>query len=116
MLSRADVMSDRKLKWGVLTNGAIFRLHYQDARSRSEEFFEFDISRAFDITGAPEPPERAFEPKHLLKLFYLLFSRSAFLPQSWDIEVRSLHHVGSHCCFTRSRWCKCMTTALRMWL
>ena len=52
------------------------------------------MSQALDIAGAPEPPERAFEREHLLKLFYLLFSRSAFLAQAWDSQARSLHHVG----------------------
>ena len=37
-LSRADVASDRAIKWGMLTNGATWRLYWQDARSRSEEF------------------------------------------------------------------------------
>jgi hypothetical protein len=34
-LSRVDVASDRKVKWGMLTNGAVWRLYWQDARSRS---------------------------------------------------------------------------------
>jgi len=38
-LSRADVVSDRAVKWGMLTNGCVWRLYWQDARSRSEEFF-----------------------------------------------------------------------------
>jgi len=38
-LSRADVVSDRAVKWGMLTNGNVWRLYWQDARSRSEEFF-----------------------------------------------------------------------------
>ena len=35
-LSRADVVSERRVKWGVLTNGSVWRLYWQDARSRSE--------------------------------------------------------------------------------
>ena len=31
-LSRVDVASDRAIKWGVLTNGAVCRLYWQDAR------------------------------------------------------------------------------------
>ena len=93
-LSRADVMSDRKLKWGVLTNGVLFRLYYQDARSRSEDFFEVDLSLVFDLPGAPEPPERVVEREHLLKLFFLLFGRAGFRPQPWDQAGRTLHHVG----------------------
>ena len=37
-LSRADIVSDRKIKWGMLSNGAVWRLYWQDARSRAEEF------------------------------------------------------------------------------
>lgn len=95
-LARADVMSERKLKWGVLTNGVLFRLYYQDARSRSEDFFEVDLSLVFDLPGAPEPPERFVEAEHLLKLFYLLFGRAGFAPQSWDVAGRTLHVIGLH--------------------
>ena len=30
-LSRVDVISDRLVKWGILTNGAVWRLYWQDA-------------------------------------------------------------------------------------
>jgi hypothetical protein len=39
-LSRADVVSDQAVKWGMLTNGNVWRLYWQDARSRSEEFLK----------------------------------------------------------------------------
>ena len=38
-LSWVDVASDRAVKWSILTNGAVWRLYWQDARSRAEEFF-----------------------------------------------------------------------------
>ena len=94
-LARADVISERKLKWGVLTNGVLFRLYYQDGRSRSEDFFEVDLSLVFNLPGAPEPPER-FEAQHLLKLFYLFFGRAGFAPQNWDVAERPLHLIGLH--------------------
>ena len=94
-LARADVISERKLKWGVLTNGVLFRLYYQDGRSRSEDFFEVDLSLVFNLPGAPEPPER-FEAQHLLKLFYLFFGRAGFAPQNWDVAERTLHLIGLH--------------------
>ena len=34
-LSRVDVASARAIKWGILTNGAVWRLYWQDARSRA---------------------------------------------------------------------------------
>lgn len=89
-LSHADVVSARAVKWGVLTNGAVWRLYWQDARSRSEEFFEIPLARALGLPGfqreLDEPP-----PAHLLRLFALFFSRAAFLPQPWDDGGRTLH-------------------------
>jgi hypothetical protein len=89
-LSRADVVSDRAVKWGMLTNGAVWRLYWQDARSRAEEFFEIHLAAVLGISGVqPELDEMA--PDHALKLFHLFFHRHAFLPQSWDEGGRTLH-------------------------
>lgn len=89
-LSRADVVSDRAVKWGMLTNGAVWRLYWQDARSRAEEFFEVDVAAALGVTGIP-PELDDIEPGHALRLFYLFFQREAFLPQSWDSDQRTFH-------------------------
>jgi len=89
-LSRADVASDRAVKWGVLTNGNVWRLYWQDARSRSEDFFEVDVAAALGLGGAA-PDTDDIDPAHALRLFYLFFSRQAFLPQSWDSTARSFH-------------------------
>jgi Eco57I restriction-modification methylase len=85
-LSRVDVASDRKVKWGMLTNGAVWRLYWQDARSRSEEFFEVDVAAALSLPGMQAELDD-IEPKHALKLFFMFFHRSAFLPQSWDTSA-----------------------------
>jgi hypothetical protein len=89
-LSRADVMSDRAVKWGVLTNGGTWRLYWQDARSRAEEFFELDVAASLGIPGV-EPDAPIADRNHALKLLLLLFARDAFLPQPWDAEGRSFH-------------------------
>jgi hypothetical protein len=92
-LSRADVASDRAVKWGVLSNGSTWRLYWQDARSRAEEFFEVELAALLGLPGVqteldgPEPEERA----HGLRLFFLLFNRAAFLTQTWDAEGRTFH-------------------------
>ena len=91
-LSRADVMSDRAIKWGMLTNGAVWRLYWQDARSRAEDFFEIDLATLLGLPGA-QPALDDYTPEHGLKLFYLLFGRAAFLPQAWDAEFRSYHAI-----------------------
>ncbi|MDR2366018.1 MAG: hypothetical protein LBD68_09255, partial [Zoogloeaceae bacterium] len=93
-LSRADVVSDGKVKWGILTNGALWRLYWQDARSRSEEFFEIDLAATLGLPGAQRELEAqpdAPEPEHALRLFYLFFRRDAFLPQEWDGANRGFH-------------------------
>jgi len=89
-LSRADVVSDRAVKWGLLTNGNVWRLYWQDARSRSEEFFELDLAAALGIQGVQHEFDE-FAPGHALRLFFLLFNRDSFLPQSWDSANRSFH-------------------------
>ena len=89
-LSRADVVSDRSVKWGVLTNGAVWRLYWQDARSRAEEFFEIDLAVALGVPGVQSELD-TYEPDHALRLFFLLFHRAAFLRQSWDDDGRSFH-------------------------
>lgn len=91
-LSRVDVASDRAIKWGMLTNGAVWRLYWQDARSRAEEFFEVDLAAAMGVQGIQHELDE-IDPTHALKLFYLFFGRKAFLPQQWDSDNRSLHAV-----------------------
>ena len=89
-LSRADVVSDRRVKWGVLTNGAVWRLYWQDARSRAEEFFELNLAVALGVPGAQGDFDDP-APDHALRLFLLFFGRAAFLPQDWDAAGRTLH-------------------------
>ena len=91
-LSRVDVASDRAVKWGMLTNGAVWRLYWQDARSRSEEFLELNIAAALDVSGV-QSEIGAPEAEHTLRLFFLLFGRTAFLPQAWDTGARTLHAI-----------------------
>lgn len=89
-LSRAELASERAVQWGMLTNGNVWRLYWQGARSRSEEFFEVDVAAALGLPGI-EPESDEIAPAHALRLFFLFFQRSAFLPQSWDSAHRSWH-------------------------
>ena len=89
-LSRVDGASDRAVKWGMLTNGAVWRLYWQDARSRAEEFFEVDVAGALNLPGIQRDIDDV-SPAETLKLFYLFFQRSAFLPQDWDAADRTFH-------------------------
>ena len=71
-LTNAASLPGGKIRWGILTNGWRWRLYWQNARSRSEEFFELDLRRI--ARSDCETPE------HWSKVFFLMFSRSAFLP------------------------------------
>jgi hypothetical protein len=66
-VSRIDVASDRAIKWGLLTNGAMWRLYWQDARSRAEEFFEVDVAAALGVPGIQHELDE-IEPSHALRL------------------------------------------------
>jgi hypothetical protein len=92
-LSRAEIASDRAVQWGILTNGAIWRLYWQSARSRSEEFLEFDLSQLAGVAGinADLFADANADQVHYLRAFFLLFRREAFLPQPGDVDGRSFH-------------------------
>ncbi len=89
-LSSVEVASDRKVRWGILTNGAVWRLYWQGARSRSEEFFEIDLAALLGVPGI-EQNLFGLEQRHGIKLFFCLFHRGAFLRQIWDKEDRTFH-------------------------
>ncbi|MBC6406615.1 MAG: restriction endonuclease [Rhodobacteraceae bacterium] len=81
-LRRAETMTGGKLLWGILTNGQHWRLYWQQARSVSEDFFEIDLPA---ILRLPEE-----QRTHWLKVFVLMFSRTAFVPAP---EERDTFHI-----------------------
>ncbi len=80
-LRRVDDLTEGKLRWGILTNGAQWRLYYQGARSVSEQFFEIDLAAVIGPEGSAFSED---ERRHCLKLFALFFGRDAFLPGAED--------------------------------
>jgi len=79
-LNRADIHSAGHIKWGILTNGRKWRLYWQDAKSRLEDFVELDLPV---ILGVPDIEHDLFDAPeaaspHHLKLFLLLFRRQSF--------------------------------------
>ena len=80
-LRRADDITSGKLRWGILTNGARWRLYFQGARSVSEEFFEIDLASTLQVEGH----EGGFfaltreEQRHWLRVFHIVFCRSSFV-------------------------------------
>ena len=93
-LDRAAVATGGKLRWGILTNGKLWRLYWSGAQSMSEQFFEIDLAAALGVTGlddglfgaAAADGEREKAERRLLRLFFLVFRRDSFLPgpEGWD--------------------------------
>jgi hypothetical protein len=80
-LRRADDTTNGKLRWGILTNGARWRLYFQGARSISEEFFEIDLASTLQIAGH-EGGLFALtieEQRHWLRAFLIIFGRASFI-------------------------------------
>ena len=80
-LRRVDDLTTGALRWGILTNGARWRLYYQGARSVSEQFFELDLAANLDLPGHNEGlfALTDAERHHWLKVFVLVFRREAFV-------------------------------------
>jgi hypothetical protein len=93
-LSRVDVQTSGRLRLGILTNGRRWRLYFQGALSVAEEFFEIDLAKALGLPGFDlDLVDRADErvtPERLLRLFMLMFGKSAFLPSDGD---RTFHDL-----------------------
>ena len=73
-LSTADVESDSRIRWGILTNGGLWRLYDYRARPRASGYFETDLAEALQ----PDNEDG-------LRLFYLLLRRSSFTPQRGSV-------------------------------
>ncbi|MDE0156546.1 MAG: restriction endonuclease [Gammaproteobacteria bacterium] len=67
-LSTADIVSEGNIRWGILTNGSVWRLYDQRARPRSTGFFEIDLQGFLN-----EDNEDG------LRTFFLLFRREALV-------------------------------------
>ena len=90
-LRRVDDLTTGALRWGILTNGARWRLYYQGARSVSEQFFELDLAALLDLPGHNEGlfALTDAERHHWLKVFVLVFRREAFV--AGPSEPRTFH-------------------------
>lgn len=81
-LRRVDDVTEGKLRWGILTNGARWRLYYQGARSVSEQFLEIDLGRILNVYDKDGNSSIISEHErcHWLKVFILIFRCEAFIP------------------------------------
>lgn len=86
-LRRVDDLTFGGLRWGILTNGAIWRLYYQGARSVADQFFEIDLEALIRTAeGLHEADEQNIseDDDHWLRVFSLMFQRESFAPSSVD--------------------------------
>ena len=75
-LTTADVESDGRIRWGILTNGGVWRLYDHLSRPRSTAYFEVDVGEAL----APGNEDA-------LRAFYLLFRRQSFVPRDGAVAT-----------------------------
>lgn len=91
-LRRADDRTQGKLRWGILTNGRLWRLYFHSGTGTSENFLEVDLGMALGVSGCEaDMVDKANIPAgfseealrtHALRLFLVLFGRAAFLPDA----------------------------------
>jgi hypothetical protein len=78
-LRRIDDLTNGELRWGLLTNGAKWRLYFAGARSTIDDYLEIDLARIMGLdpdlldTGITDR-----ERDHWLAVFATMFGRSAF--------------------------------------
>ena len=79
---RVDDVTNGALRWGILTNGAKWRLYYAGADSISEQFFEFDLTHLFIIDKTDDEISVEINPETepWLRTFHSVFRKQAFLP------------------------------------
>ena len=66
-LATAEIESEGRIRWGILTNGSVWRLYDYRARPRASGYFEADLAELLK-------PGREDE----LRVFHLLFRRESF--------------------------------------
>ena len=66
-LSTAESATDGRIRWGILTNGAVWRLYDYRTRPRASAFYEADVQTLL-----------LEDNDHALRVFFLLLRRAAF--------------------------------------
>jgi hypothetical protein len=65
--------------------------HSSHRGTLSPEFLEIDLPPLLRVAGFQFELPFGKDSRHVLKTFYCLFHRDAFLPQAWDPENRTFH-------------------------
>lgn len=91
-LRRIEDLTSGKLRWGILTNGRLWRLYFQGAKSVAEDFCELDLAAILGLEGYSDltTPLTAEDRAHWLKVFILVFRRESFLRGT---EGSSFHEI-----------------------
>ena len=77
-LSTAEIASESRIRWGILTNGGVWRLYDYRSRPRASGYFEADLAELLDPGNEDG-----------LRVFHLLFRatpsplKRAPRPRSW---------------------------------
>lgn len=88
-LTRSETVSDRAVRWAVLTNGQQWRLYFSGARSLLDGYFETNLAWLVGLPGtqgeldtAEEGETEAELQDRLFRTFVLMFRRVAFTPST----------------------------------
>ena len=79
-LETAASSTDGEIRWGLLSNGRVWRLYDRLKRPRSDSYVEFDVEDCLSKISK-ENDESA------LKTFYLLFRRRAFVQSGGEVTT-----------------------------
>lgn len=78
-MRRIDDLTNGELRWGLLTNGAKWRLYFSGARSTIDDYLEIDLARIMGLeSDLLDTGITAEERDHWLAVFVAMFSRTAF--------------------------------------
>ena len=66
-LATAEIESEGRIRWGILTNGSVWRLYDYRARPRASGYFEADLTALLQLDNEDD-----------LRVFHLLFRRESF--------------------------------------
>ena len=75
-LSAAEYVTDGETRWGILTNGGVWRLYDQRSRPRATGYFEVDLADVLEPDAEDE-----------LRTFRVLFGRNSFVPGAGATET-----------------------------
>ncbi len=88
-IRRVDDLTNGKLRWGILTNGAKWRLYYAGAKTISEQFFELDLANVLMLKSYNQKKYKLKRSQrvHWLKVFHSVFNKNAFKPSTVDSKT-----------------------------